>query len=139
MTALVFTVLAVALVAGLLLYALTHHRQEKPMATTTERGTIPQTWPELQLPTPAQWVEWFLANPPAGQLVIAERMLADAETASLCRVRNHDGMQAQLDALAVGQRDAAVEYQRGWSDGLAELQRRVEAEFDAKYPREPQA
>lgn len=105
------------------------------MTELTERGTIPTTWPELQWPTPAQWLEWLHANPAAGQLVIAERVLADAETAFRCLLHNHDNMQAQLDALAGEQRDAAAEYRRGWNEALADLLRR----FDEEFPREPRS
>jgi hypothetical protein len=50
----------------------------------------PKTWPELQWPTPGEWLDWLLSNPRHVQLVIAARVLDNADRAHVCLVMDHE-------------------------------------------------
>lgn len=46
--------------------------------------TAAPTWPENAYPTPAQWVEWFLASSREGQEQIAAKAIGAFEDINRC-------------------------------------------------------
>lgn len=77
----------------------------------------PRTWPELQHPTPDQWLDWLLANDRADRVAIVARVLAHVEDAQACVVQGHDTLRlelAHLDVLLRVSTAQARRYRLAW-------------------------
>lgn len=61
----------------------------EPEPAQDARGYAPETWPENARPTAEDWAAWFVACSPPAQVEIAEKVLADNQTAHDCFLRNH--------------------------------------------------